>query len=329
MGTCTLSWVTSDLLQYRPFRNDDPPAIAAVWRSQPPLRGLMQPMSPALFERQVLSKPYFQREGFIVAMDQQRMVGFAHAGFGPNDELTGLAYDKGVTSIVMVVPDVDGSHVSHELLSRSEEYLRDRGATALYGGCVPPHSPFYLGLYGGSQARGVLKSDQNRVNLFAASGYLDVDRCLILQRNLVGFRPRVDRDQMRIRRGYLIEAVLDPPVRNWWEACTRGDTQRTCFSLSRKGNARACGQAEFWDLDPFTNSWGVHAVGLLHVEIASASRRQGLSTHLLGEALRQLQAQGVKLVEAQVAHDNLAALGLFEKLGFEEIDQSIVYRKEL
>ena len=286
-------------------------------------------MSPALFERQVLSKPYFEREGLIVAVDQRRLVGFVHAGFGPNDDLTGLAYDKGLTSMVMVMPDVDGSHLSRELLSRSEQYLHDRGATAFYGGCVPPHSPFYLGLYGGSQPRGVLGSDHNLADLFARNGYADVDRCLVLQKNLVGFRPQVNRDQMRIRRSYLVDAMFDLPATSWWEACTRGDTQRACFFLSRKGDVPSCGTAVFWDLDLLVGSWGIHAVGLLHMEVDPAMRHQGLATHLLGEALRQLQSQGVKLVEAQIEKDNLAARGLFNKLGFEEIDQSIVYRKEV
>ncbi len=52
---------------FRPFRNSDPPLLADVWRSQPSQRGLMQPMSAALLEQLVLSKPVFEREGLIVA----------------------------------------------------------------------------------------------------------------------------------------------------------------------------------------------------------------------------------------------------------------------
>ena len=46
----------------------------------------MQPMSIAVLERYVLSKPTFDPQGLIVATDEDKLVGFAHAGFGPDEQ---------------------------------------------------------------------------------------------------------------------------------------------------------------------------------------------------------------------------------------------------
>ena len=72
----------------------------------------------------------------------------------------------------------------------------------------------------------------------------------------------------------------------------------------------------------------MHAVGLIDLETAPAHRRLGLATFLIGEALRQLHAHGVMRCQVQTMEQNAAALGLYKKLGFQEVDQGIVLRKE-
>jgi ribosomal protein S18 acetylase RimI-like enzyme len=64
------------------------------------------------------------------------------------------------------------------------------------------------------------------------------------------------------------------------------------------------------------------------LEIDESERRQGLATFLLGEGLRQSHRHGATLVEAQAMQHNTAALSLYRKLGFEEVDQGVVFRKE-
>ena len=70
------------LIEYRAFRNTDPPQLAEIWRSQTAQRGLMQPMSIVALERYIFSKPSFDRNGLIVAVDEGKLLAFAHAGFG-------------------------------------------------------------------------------------------------------------------------------------------------------------------------------------------------------------------------------------------------------
>jgi len=317
------------LIRYRPFLNSDPPAIAEIWRGQPPLRGLAQPMSPLMLEQYVFSKPYFERHGLILAIDDDRPVGFVHAGFGPSEDDSALSCELGVTCVLMTVPHPQQHEIAQELLARSADYLCSRGAKVLYGGGIRPLIPFYLGLYGGCNLPGVLVSDTAAQEIYRNAGYREIDRCIVFQSELVGFRPVVDRRQMQVRRRYNVEATFDPPTANWWEACTSGQTDRTCFELVPRDGGPPRGVVTFWDMEPLASSWGVHAAGLLDLGIDQSCRRQGLATHLVGEALRQLHSHGATLAEVQAMQHNAAAIGLCKKLGFKEVDQGVVFRKEV
>lgn len=132
------------LIEYRSFRNTDLAQLAEVWRVQGAQRGLMQPMSALLFERFVLSKPYFERDGLIVAAAADgKLFGFAHAGFGPTADGQSLSRERGVTCLLMTRPEADPS-VSAELLSRSEAYLRTAGTRSCLAAAGSPRRRFIL-----------------------------------------------------------------------------------------------------------------------------------------------------------------------------------------
>jgi ribosomal protein S18 acetylase RimI-like enzyme len=315
------------LIHYRAFRNTDAPQLAEVWRSQTAQRGLMQPMSAAVLERFVFSRPTFDRNGLIVAVDEDKLLGFAHAGFGPSEDQSTLSLEQGVTCLIMVKPGVEPS-IAGELLARCEVFLQALGAKTLYGGGSYPLAPFYYGLYGGSEFSGVLDSDTRTQAIFQAHGYRVFKRSLVLHRDLAGFRPVVDRVQMQIRRQTSVEMVVDPPTATWWEACVFEPFDRTrCVLMARDGGPPLAA-VNFWSMETMLGAWGVHAVGVAGLEVGPVRRRQGLATYLLGEALRHLHAQGVALAEVHVAQENTAAQALFRNLGFEQVDASVLYRKD-
>ncbi len=74
------------MFSIRPFRNGDPPAIAEIWRSQPPQRGLLQPITSDILEICVYGKAFFDPAGLLVAEEEGAAIGFVHAGFGPDDD---------------------------------------------------------------------------------------------------------------------------------------------------------------------------------------------------------------------------------------------------
>jgi ribosomal protein S18 acetylase RimI-like enzyme len=314
------------LIEYRPFRNTDPPQLAEIWRLQGAQRGLMQPMSMAVLERFVFAKPYFDRHGLIVAVEGSKAVGFAHAGFGPSDDQSTLSTERGVTCLVMLRPEADRA-VAGELLARAEEYLRAQGARHLGGGGSFPLSPFYHALYGGSEPSGILESDAAMLAIFREAGYRELRRSIVLRRDLSQFRPDVDRQQMQIRRHNTFEIVPDPPTNTWWEACMFEPLDRTlCYLLPRDGGQPAA-RVYFWDMETMTGAWGVRAAGVAGLEVPAARQRQGLARFLLGEAFRHLHAQGVSLAEVHVPLENAAGLAVFASLGFEEADQAVHFEK--
>ncbi len=58
------------MIEYRCFRNNDPPHLAEVWRSADLGPLAMQPMTTADLEAGVFSKPYFDRRGLIIAVEE-------------------------------------------------------------------------------------------------------------------------------------------------------------------------------------------------------------------------------------------------------------------
>jgi GNAT superfamily N-acetyltransferase len=315
------------MLSFRTFRNTDPPAVIDIWRSRAGQPGLLQPVSADLFEQLVFAKPYFDYRGLIIAAENGRAVGFAHAGFGPNESESRLSTELGVTCVVLVRADYPPEEVSAGLLERAEQYLLGRGAKVLYGGAIRPLNPFYLGLYGGAELPGILMTDRVAIELFRSHGYREIDQTLIFRRDLTDFQVPMDRSQLALRRQMALQMSVDSPSRTWWEACTTSDFDLTRFEVMPRGGGQVLARATFRNMEPAGAGTFVRAAGLLDLEV-DASRRQGLATYLLGECFQNFSRQGILLVEVQAMAGNAAAIALYRKLGFRQSDQGAVFRKE-
>src|SRR5262245_45144033 len=148
----------------------------------------------------VLAEPYFDRAGLIVACDGPEVVGFIHAGFGANAAGTGLATDVGVICAVLVRLDYRRRGIGRELAARAENYLRERGATAIEAGEAGRRNPFYLGLYGGAESAGMLESDPAAAPFFTALGFQPADRYLLLRRNISEKNDPFDPRMLAVKR---------------------------------------------------------------------------------------------------------------------------------
>lgn len=316
------------LITYRQFRNSDPPAIAEIWRTQPPQRGLCQPLTTIELDRSILSKPYFDARGFRLAFDGGRPLGFVHAAFGSREDGAALDFTRGVIAMLMVSPHPQAASIERELLDAAEDYLRVRGAKTVHAGGDRGDQPFYLGLYGGSEYSGILMSDEGAIRRYLASGYQEVRRRLVLQKRLAGFRAPVDRRQMALRRKYTVTQVSDPSPASWWDACVHQPTERSRFS-ARDELGEVKGEVDLWVISPMGASWGVNAVGVSELKILEATRRQGLGAFLVAEALKTAASEGAALAETHIPVDNVAALRICKVLGFEEVDVSITFAKAL
>jgi len=178
------------MISFDCFHNDDPPRLADAWRATDLGPAALQPMTSAALEAAVFSKPYFDRHGLLVARDGDRLLGFAHAAFGPSADRSTLDTSVGTTLLVVVPPHERQAEIEDGLLAASEDHLRSRGATTILGGGSSDLGGFYLGLYGGSDLPGILDSSPRMQAIFRRAGYREVGRIAVLRRTLAGFRPR-------------------------------------------------------------------------------------------------------------------------------------------
>lgn len=315
------------MIRYRPFENRDPPALAEIWRTQRPIRGRIQAVTPQLIEEHVLAKPWFDRNGLIVACEGARPVGFVHAGFGPDCSHCEVDCSSGTTCLLLVAPHDNRPMIAAELMDASEDYLRRRGARQLHAGSLSPLNPFYLGMYGGSDVAGVLASNVGWVSLLTNCGYQPEIRRVLAGRTLAGFRPPVDRKQMQVRRKFKVSGPRSVLPDNWWDACVWALHEWTRFSLVLPGGGEPIVSATFWDVEPLGPSWGVQTVGLVKLDDTPEAREEGLTTYLLADALRQFQAARYGRFEVQADAGDESLRAIFSELGLSEYDEGALWTK--
>jgi ribosomal protein S18 acetylase RimI-like enzyme len=67
---------------------------------------------------------------------------------------------------------------------------------------------------------------------------------------------------------------------------------------------------------------------MFDLHVPSGHRRKGLATFLLSEAFERLRNRGILLIEAQTMQQNAPALAMYSRLGFKQIDEGVIYRKD-
>jgi ribosomal protein S18 acetylase RimI-like enzyme len=321
-------------IQYRPFLNTDPPLIVKLWRSQPVFRGFHSNLTVADLELHVLSKPYFEREGFLVATQSDgngasQVLGFVHASFDVNADLSDLNKSIGIVSQLRVADCERKIEIEDRLLQIAEDYLRASGASEVWIGSRFPQAPFYLGLYGGSRFPGVLEEDSGVVDALQRNGYARGKEISILQRELSHVQSVTGRKQLMVRRNYLISAIADPLEKSWWECCTLGMAERDRFTIERKKDNHVAGSVSFWDMQPMGSFIHSNCRGLYDLSVNADDQRQGLASFLVCEAMKRLASNGVTLVEAQTDSTNDASIALFEKLEFVEVTKGFQFSRQL
>lgn len=316
------------MIEYRAFQNCDPPYLVTLWHQCRLGRGAAAGFTSDVFETLLLSLTYFDPAGLIVACEDNRLVGFIHAGFGSNETGTALAHDHGVICAVMVHPDFRRKGIGRELVSRAEQYLSAAGTRSIYAGPSHPRDPFYVGLYCGSRLSGFLESDSAADPFFTAQGYQSVERHAVMQRDLgqstdpMSFRFATLRRKMEL-------AIFDRPEHEFWWWLTRfGELDTVRFSLvPRQGGAPAA-SATVLSLDLYIDKWNARAVGITDLHVPETERRQGFGQALILEICRRLRQEMVTCVEAHVPETNLSALELVRSAGFAQVDTGIVYCRD-
>jgi ribosomal protein S18 acetylase RimI-like enzyme len=315
------------VISYRSFRNTDPPALAAIWNDVFAGRGAVRFRHGSALENYVFAKPYFDAQGFFVATDDGVPVGFAHAGFGPNQQWTALSFESGVTCLLAVLPPYRRRGIGSELLRQSEDYLRQRGARHFLAGPLSPVDPFYFALYGGSAPAGIMASENLAPTFLQRHGYEPLETRLVFQRGLTQAVQVVDGRFPNHRRLYDLRIVPRLRAGPWWEECVLGPVEVVDFRLENKNTGEVAAWLSVWEMDLFSWRWSQPAVGFVHIEVPPPARRQGLAKYLLTQTLHYLQDQFFGLSEIHISPGDVPTLELFRTLGFEQVDSGQQFRK--
>jgi len=323
------SFSESPVICFRTFRNGDPPALADLWNRAVPEHGVVRPLSPHEFDERVFSRVPFDPEGLILAEDEGHVVGFVHAGFGPQS-ISGSSHaldrELGTIAMLAIEPGRNDPVLESELISRAERYLEDRGAKVVYAGGQFELSSFYWGIYGGSECAGILEAHEVFNRAVSRSGFEPVALTVLLEADLSAPEVR-DPKSMLIRRRTRFEIVEDANPENWWQALALGSTQLTRFRVLSKVDEKELARASTWDMSAFGRLDGKARTGLIDVEVAPEERRKGYGRFLIGEIIRHCRSQWGEVVSIQTRSTNLPALSLYESLGFEVVDRTTLYRR--
>ncbi|QDU25964.1 hypothetical protein ETAA8_10360 [Anatilimnocola aggregata] len=284
-------------------------------------------MTPSFWENIVLAKPYFDRQGLIVACDGARPIGFVHAGFGASADHRSLDTSAGTICQLLTMPHPARATTALELLSAGEDYLRKRGAKTLHAGCAFPFNPFYVGLYGSSDVPGVLASDLAARELFSAGGYTEGQTRVLLHRKLTDFKPPISGQLLQVKRKFQASQAGEVMPGNWWDNCVWSQAVWTRFQLAAKEAGEPVISITLWEILPLSQAWGARTIGLVSVDDTPEAREQGLTLFLLSETLRMLKEENVSQFEAQCLADDATLLAIFKQLGVVEYDRGSLLQK--
>ncbi len=317
------------MTEIRPFLNSDPPHIVDLWNCQPAQRAMVPTINVGFLSQHVLGKPYFDREGMLLAFQDGRLEGFAHVGFGPAEDGSCLSCETAVVSMLMTRNPCSTGSIAADLLERVETYCRSRGSQRIYAMGAPRLSPFYLGLYGGCQIPGVLRGQTELHDVFECAGFETIDQTRIMHCPLSDGAIPIDRSQHLLRRNYDIEAAVNPPDRTWWEASTLGPFARIQFDLLDQTGEQPTGEIRVWDMQPLANAWNVTVAGLVDMNLPDEQPETEILRFFIGEVSRFLHRRSIALLEAQYSFQDARAAEVFPSLGFTQVDEADVMCKTL
>jgi len=316
------------VVAYRSFRNGDPPQLLQLWHACGLGRGAAEGFTCDAFDLLVFSPQYFDPQGLIVAVDDQRqIIGFVHAGFGCDLSGGDIDLTAGVICMVMVHPQHRRQGIGCELIRRAEEYLRSRGTTEIQAGSAEPRDPFYLVLYGGAEPAGFLESDSLARPFLTALGYQPARERWIFHKDLTDPNEAVDFKVVMNRRQMQLALTDEPPLLSPWWVTRYGRLDSIRFvEVPRTGGAPVA-EVTIFGLDLYAEKWQERPAALTGLFVAPELRGKGYAKTMLLDVFRRLREESITIAEIHCEGGDEPAVKLLKGVGCRQIDTGIIYRK--
>lgn len=310
------------VVEYRSFRNTDPPHLVAVWNEALPTRGAPRLVSSTYLERYVLAKSIFDPQGLIVAEENGERLGFVHAGMSLNPFNTTPA---GVTCMIAVKPKHQRRGIGGELLKHGETYLREHGAELLIAGGHWPNNLFYMGLYGGCESPGFLASNPLAEPFFLRHGYRIEEKVIVLHRLLDQPMKMFDPRFIPLRNRFDLKFGSPRRLLNPWQEFVHGYVDPLQFVLNDKSNGAWVARTLVWEMETFSQHWQRPSVGIFDFDVNPTYRRQSVGRYFLSLIMKYIQEQFFTLVEIQLDETNHHGLAFLRSLDFQHVDTGQVF----
>lgn len=318
----------NSVIEYRSFRNSDPPQIARLWNDAQLGQGAALSLSnDESFDFVNYAQSYFDPQGLIVAHSGTEVVGFIHAGFGCTTEEDQLNHARGVICAVIVHPQFRRQGIGRELVRRAEIYLGEAGAQQVFAGPSPSVDPFFFGLYGGAHPIGFMESDAIAGPFFEQMGYSATQKYSMLTRSMED-RDSVNFRLNQIRRKWEMKLLDGPDPSTWWWMTRFGRMEALHCALVPKGGGLPIAGLTVVGLQTYLRSWDEHAIGLADLWVDEGLRRKGFGQALLVEVIKRLRQETVSKLSANVESDNQSGLAALQSAGFQEVDHGVVFQKQ-
>lgn len=322
------SWV-SVVWRIRSFLNTDTPHLSKLWLEHHSVYS-KSTCSVSVWDQCVLSKPYFDRDGLLVAVDAVGLpVGFVHFGFSGNPQGTRLSDTAAILHKICVSPGKDEDAIAEALMHQALKTLKTQGASNCTALGNTERNAFYLGVGEGDHLMGVVARDVRTQRWLTQSNFVSVHPTECWELDLSSFRPPMDRMQISIRRTCTVGRLLDEDSNQWWLSSVLGHCEQIRFNLVLRSPPKVENEIMFWFPDPTICGVDPSVVRLWLPSAPEAEEARERFIYLMAESLRQLQQERKQKVRTYASADQQTTVTLLQRIGFRSVEHGMIYSRDL
>ncbi|MCA9192411.1 MAG: hypothetical protein KDB03_11635 [Planctomycetales bacterium] len=308
----------------RSFRNTDLKHICRIWNEHHFESKLGTRLTPLQFEICVLAKPNFSAENFFIAELDDIPCGFLYLDLEIEAE-TGEFCPSANISAFCVSPCAEDEPIAGALLTKALDYCFQSKVQTCQFRPLFPANLLFVGLGPGDSMIGLTSSERRLCDWLTQGGFTALIPTNLWQLDVSTFQQPSDRVQLGIRRSSYVDRLLEEPELSWKVACLLGHAELSEFHLINRQSRQITCDSLIWTLDPELSQRAEYIAWLWPLDQQIALGKADESLFLLGEAIRQLQQDGVDYVRtASIANQNIQA-NLLSRLGFIPFQSGVVF----